>query len=310
MSENFDVESSLIDRFLTRLERIKGDDHSTYRLYRGCLKKYDKWVDIDPKEVAALDIEDYLLYLKNEGYAGNTVSTHFTALRKFYTTVKDKFEVIEDHPCEGVDLKELDVYDRRENDDKVYYVSEDEKEQMIENISDRYYVRDRLVIELFWQTGLRRNELRNIQMDNLDQKNNSIRVYGEKTDEWRTVHYQPSLNRFLDLWIDNERPLMWDSEYLFPSKRAELISAREIGQTVRDAASEINEVVGETQDGHRKLRISTHSLRHGHAVHALKSGVNVRAVQMQLGHKDIDTTMQYLRLVDDDVREAYQGFSG
>lgn len=303
------VEDPLIDRFLTRFQRIKGEDHSTYRIYRKGLESYDDWLDKGADEVSALDIEDFLLMLKSEGYAGNTVATRFTALRKLYTTAEETLGVIDDNPCDGVDIDELDVYNRRENDDTPDYITRAEKEQMIENVPEKHHIRDRLIIELFWQTGVRRNELRNIELDNVNQEDNRIRVFGQKTSEWRTVYYQPSLNRLLDLWIETERPLMQDSKYLFPSVRADQISSAEVGRVIRRAAEGINEIVGEARDGTPKWRITPHTMRHSHAVEALKSPtVDVRSVQMQLGHQNIETTMDYMRLVEDDVAEAYKGF--
>ena len=304
------VQDPLIDRVLDRLRRSKGEDHSTYQIYKRGLESYDTWLDMPAEEASTLDIEDYLLMLKDENYAGNTVMTRLTAVRKLYTMAEEKFEAIDDTPCAGVDLDELNVYDRRENDDTPEYITEEEKEQMIENVPEKHHVRDRLIIELFWQTGVRRDELRNIKLDNVDQERRRIRVFGQKTSTWRTVHFQRSLNRFLDLWIENERPLMQDSEYLFPSVRADQISSAEIGRVIRGAAEEINEVVGERRDGSPKWRITPHTMRHSHAVQALKSGVDVRSVQSQLGHENIETTMDYMRLVDDDVGDAYKAFGG
>lgn len=309
MSVTHSVADPHIERFLDRLERIKGSDHSTYQLYRRCLELYDENLDgTDAVEAGTLDVEDHILTLKEEGYAGNSIKSHFIALQKFYTTAETRFEVIEDHPCEAIDLDDLNVFDRRD-DDQVYYVSEEEKERMIEAVADGpNYVRDRLIIETFWQTGVRKNELRNILLENVDQDGRQIRVFGEKTNQWRTVHYQPSLNKLLDLWTETERPLRWDSEYLFPSVKAKQIAKSTIRDVIRKAASVFNEIVGETQDGRPQWRVTTHSMRHGHAVHALKSGVDIRSVQLQLGHENIETTMQYLPLLDDDVAEAYRAF--
>jgi len=304
------MNDDLIERFVTRLRRIKGEDHGTYNLYRRVMECYDEWLasqNLDSLDASTLDIEDYLLEMKQDGYAGNTIEVHLTAIRKLYTTAEDKFDLIDDHPCEEFDVDELGLHDSRDDEDRVYYVTEDEFEHMRENCGEPY-VQNRLVLELLWQTGVRKNELRNIELDNVDIDNHRIRVYGSKTSEWRTVHYQPSLNRLMNIWIEQERPLLQDSPYLFPSIRADQIGAKTISRIVREAAEDINEVVSTTHNGNPRRRITVHTLRHGHAVHALKSGVDVRSVQTQLGHKNIDTTMQYLRIVEDDVAEAYQAF--
>lgn len=304
-------DDDLIERFVTRLKRLKGEDHSTYKLYRRALECYDDWLtlqNLTALDATTLDVEDHLLEMKQDGYAGNTIEIHLTAIRKLYTTAEDKFELIDDHPCEEFDVDELGIHDSRDDDDRIYYVTKDEFDHMCENCGTPY-VRNRLVLELLWQTGMRKNELSGIELDEVDIDNHRIRVYGSKTSEWRTVHYQPSLNRLMNIWIEQERPLMRDSPYLFPTNRSEQISAKMISKIVRGAAEDVNEIVGTTHNGNSRRRITVHSLRHGHAVHALKSGVDVRSVQTQLGHKKLDTTMQYLRLIEDDVAEAYQSFS-
>lgn len=101
---------------------------------------------------------------------------------------------------------------------------------------------------------------------------------------------------------------MPESEYLFVSAQSEKLSKNTAHKIIRRAAADINEVVGETQDGGTRWRIGAHALRHGHAVKALKDGVDVRSVQMQLGHRDLSTTMQYLDLINDDVKESYKVF--
>ena len=304
------IEDSLVERFLTRLRRIKGEDSGTYEIYIKALKCYDDWLrkqGIDAQSATTVDVENFVLMLKEEGYSGNTIKTRHTAVRKMYTMGVETFGVIDESPCSGINLDELNIYNR-ESEDYRHYVAQDEFEHMRENCGEPY-VRNRLVLEIFWQTGVRIGELRNIKLDNVDMSNHRIRVFGEKTNDWRTVHYQPSLNRFMDIWIKEERPLLHDSEYLFPSNRAEQLTKQTFRRIVRESAEEVNEVVGYTQNGKPKRRITPHSLRHGHAVHALKSGIDVRAVQKQLGHKNIDTTMQYLQLVEDDVAEAYQAFN-
>ena len=62
------------------------------------------------------------------------------------------------------------------------------------------------------------------------------------------------------------------------------------------------------QRGRNCYRNTTHSLRHGHAVHALKEGIDVRTVKKHLGHSKLEMVMKYLQLIDDDVKEAYEGF--
>ncbi|ADJ14842.1 tyrosine-type recombinase/integrase [Halalkalicoccus jeotgali] len=306
-----DISDELIERFLDRLMRIKGDDHGTYIQYSMCLKQYDQWLheqNLSAKEVEPLDIEDFILSLKNDNYSANTIRTRYTAVQSLYSSAKDKFQVIDHHPCDGITLSDLNISSKRD-DDTLHYVTEDEKDKMIDALPERHFVSNKLIIEILWQTGMRVSELIDIEVDNVDQRNNRIKIYRKKTSEWDYVHYQNSLNRLLDIWLETERPLRANSEYLFPGQSSDQIGYSVVRSVILDAAQEFNEVAQETQDGNKRMRIRPHSFRHGHAVHALKSGVNVRAVQEQLGHASLERTMQYMRLVEDDVAEAYKKFS-
>ena len=302
------AQDQLIDRVMRRLRRVD-EGGSTYKTYAKGLRAYDEWLSnqgLTAKTATTLDIEDFILSLKEQGYAPKSIETFHTGVRKGYTMAVEKFEILDESPCDDVNMDDLGV-DETKQDDYRHYITNEEFEHMRENCGEPY-IQNRLILELLWQTGVRIGELRNIEVDNVDIENYRIRIWGKKTNEWRTVHYQPSLNRLMNIWIQQERPLLRDSEYLFPSNRSERLSRDKIRQVVMNSAKEINEVVGHTRDGRERWRITPHSLRHGHAVHALSSGVNVRAVQKQLGHGSIETTMRYLQLLDDKVAEAYQAF--
>lgn len=300
----------LIDRFINRLRKRKGENHGTYKQYKSELTKFDEWLQDDERnaeDMQPLDIEDYILSLKEQGYAESSIRGHFRTLRSFYTTSKEKFQVIDQSPCDSVTLSELDISSKRD-DDTVRYITQDEKNKMIDSLPERHFVSNKLIIELLWQTGMRVSALLGIEVDNVDQENNRIKIYREKIDEWGYVHYQESLNRLLDIWLETERPLRAESDYLFPGKSSEKISHDIVRNIILDASSEFNEVVRITKNGNRRMKITPHTLRHSHAVHALKSGVNIRSVQKQLGHANIDRTMAYMQIIEDDVSEAYQEF--
>ena len=72
----------------------------------------------------------------------------------------------------------------------------------------------------------------------------------------------------------------------------------------------INEVMYGDKGGGKRWKITLHALRHGHAVEAIKSGIDIRTVQKHMGHSSLEQTMKYLRLIDDDVREQYHGKFG
>lgn len=175
-------------------------------------------------------------------------------------------------------------------------------------------LRNELIIRLLWQTGLRRSEAAIIRLDNIDREEQSIEIWSPKTDSWRKVYYQSSFDILLATWIDRGRRLSFseaeESDYLFPTDRAEHIVPMQINEIVKKAAEEadIQEVMNRDAMDRPRHRVTAHALRHGHAVEALKPSIDLRTVQKHLGHTDLETTMEYLQLIDDDVKESFQRF--
>ena len=305
-----------MDRFLKRVKGMKSD--STHETRKNGLRRFNKWLQntgYDPLELGPLDIEDFLVTMSSEGYAPNTISGYFTSVRLFYKFL-DRKDVIEENPAADVDksnLKSLTKGTKKHQETDIVYVTKDEFESMVEDVPDPK-LRNRLLLRLLWQTGMRRHELASVKLDDVDRDERSITVYSTKTDHTRTVYYQPSLDFLLDQWLDNGYRESYipapESPYLFTSQRSEQIGADTIGKMVVQAAKNAGcqEKMYEDAAGKPKWRVTAHAVRHGHAVHALKSGIDIRTLQKHLGHRNLDTTERYLRILDDDVKQAYQGF--
>lgn len=306
----------LIERYLDRVEGLKSE--ATYRTFKTNLRNFDQWVEesgLDLREMGPLDVEDYFIHLNNEGYAPNTVASRFEAVRSFYQFLAGKLSAIEESPVD--DLKRSDYVEKgTKKHDKadVVYVTEDEKEALVEHVPSPT-LRNELILRLLWQTGVRKSELVEIGLDDLDREERSIRIWSNKTKEWRTVYYQSSLDLLLDQWVDGGYRASYtpaaSSTYLFVSERSEQISTKTVNRKIVKEAAEkagIQEVMYTDKSGNSRYRVTAHALRHGHGVHALKSGIDVRTVQKHLGHSKLEMTMKYLQLLDEDIKEGYRRF--
>lgn len=144
-----------------------------------------------------------------------------------------------------------------------------------------------------FQTAVRTNEVTRIRLDDIDREDRSIEIFSKKTGETRTVFYQPSLDFLLDEWLDGgyrrSFPTSHDSSYLFVSRETGRLSDPMVNPIVRNAAEDagIQEDLYETKQGHTRKRVTPHTLCHSHAVHSLKSGIDVRTVQKHLGHASL-----------------------
>jgi integrase/recombinase XerD len=305
-------------RFLKRTSAKQDWSDSTLRIRADNLRSYNEWREeqgFDLVQIDPIDLEDHLIAMHNEGYAPNTISNRYATLRLFYQYLADIAGKREENPFEDVERSEMMRGTKKNEKTDVVYVTADEKEELVEHAPEPR-LRNRLMIRLLWQTGIRQSEAAIIGLNDIDRDDRSIRIYAPKTDSTRTVFYQQSLDLLLDQWLDHgyrdSVVTAPQSEYLFPSPQSEHISPSRIGKMVAEAAENagIQEVLYVDAMGRKKHRIGGHTLRHSHAVAALKRGLDLRWIQEHMGHASIDTTEQYTRVLDDDVREAYREFAG
>lgn len=304
---------SVAKTFLLR-EEGKDITSGTIKEHKIALTQYCEWCEQQGLEIAgvnALEIEDYLAFLKREGYAGTTVSQKFNTIRKLYAYL-EKRGAIEENPVEDVDLKAfVNGKTAKSNTDNDFYLKQEEFDQMLEHVPDPK-LRNQLILKLLWQTGLRRGELAEIKLEDVDRDERSIRVKTKKTGEVRRVWYKPSLDFLMDQWISVYRDGYphSDSPYLFVTKQSGQIYTELINRTVKmaaDGAGLQEEMYQDARQNSRK-KITAHTLRHSYAVHCIKSGMDVSLLRELMGHNNLETTKQYLRFRDEDIKSAAQKY--
>lgn len=305
----------LIDRHLDRIQGKQAD--SSYRTHRTNLRDFNNWLDEEGRELtelSTLDLEEYFVDLKRQDYAPNTIASRYESVRALFKRLAGRFEVIEDNPFENLERKEfVEKRTKKHSRSEISYVTAEEKEALCEHVPDPA-LRNELVIRLMWQTGIRKCELVDIELSQLDRDSRQIEVWSSKSKEWRTVFYQDSLDLLLDQWLDKGYRASYApterSSYLFLTERSEKMATDTVNTRIVKPAAEaagIQEVMYNDKSGAKRYRVTPHALRHGHAVHALKSGIDVRTVQKHLGHSSLEITMNYLQLIDEDVKDAYHG---
>jgi len=165
-----------------------------------------------------------------------------------------------------------------------YYLTPEEAHELIEATGNE---RDRLLLRLLWETGVRVSEAIRIKLE--DVSRDGIRVLGKGNVE-RVVFVQDGLVTAI-LFYAQERAL-GRGDYLFPSRKGDHITKQRADQIIKEAARRAN----------LQRNVHAHLFRHGYAINFLNWGGRLDALQEQLGHRDINTTRIYLRLSDEDVK--------
>ena len=170
------------------------------------------------------------------------------------------------------------------------YLNLDESRELLSEIAGKYAVRDKAILTLFLNCGLRLSEL--VGIDRSDIRGDTLQVIGKGNKE-RTIYLNKAclsaLNGYLDTRTDTEKAL-------FLSERKQRISNRTVQSLVKKHIGKAGLDTG---------KYSTHKLRHTAATLMYKHGhVDIRALQAILGHESISTTEIYTHVDDEQLRTA------
>jgi integrase/recombinase XerD len=322
---------SLVADFRSRQKTKKAE--STANSYAHVVSEWAEYLeepgekDYDPNnrdrsakelwEATTADLRVFLRYqLDHGGLAGGTVRNRRWAIATFYQELSELAEERDsvpdfENPAEGLDLSDWQALKNTSKKEKklkeVYYLEPEEVELLAENAPDPK-LRNELIIRLLYQTGLRRGEMAETRLKDIDREERAINVHASKTHLNRTVYYQPSLDTLMNRWINVERKALATagSEYLFPTFKTEQIAPKQLSRTVKKAAKSagLQSHVYTNAAGQEQMKVTAHVLRHSFAVQSLKNGMDTRTLQKLMGHAKIETTERYLRLAKSDVREA------
>jgi len=158
-------------------------------------------------------------------------------------------------------------------------------------------LRDRLVLELLYATGIRVAELCGLDLDDVDRARRVVRVFGKGAKE-RAVPYGVPAERTLDAWLSAGRPVL-AREHSGP---ALLLGSK---------GSRLNPTVARRiVTGYARAadlpHTTPHGLRHAAATHLLEGGADLRSVQELLGHASLSSTQIYTHVSIDRLRQAYR----
>ncbi|OBI11340.1 recombinase XerC [Mycobacterium sp. E2327] len=162
---------------------------------------------------------------------------------------------------------------------------------------DPLALRDRLIVEMLYATGIRVSELCGLDVDDVHAGDRLVRVLG-KGNKQRTVPFGAPAADALDAWLADGRPALATAE----SGPALLLGARGRRLDVRQARTVVHQTVAAV-DGAPDM--GPHGLRHSAATHLLEGGADLRVVQELLGHSSLATTQLYTHVAVSRLRAVH-----
>lgn len=172
----------------------------------------------------------------------------------------------------------------------------DEQERLINVFNTRYVTshRNKVMIELLLNTGLRLAEMTNLMWKNINLMTGQLKVVEGKGSKDRILWANESTIKALQEWKERQFKEWGKTDLVFCTRTLKQLD----GKAVRKMIKTYTNKAGIDKD------ITTHNLRHTFASDLLRDTKNIRIVQKTLGHSDISTTQIYTHIVDDEVEQA------
>jgi len=237
-------------------------------------------------------IRAWMVSLVDSGLSHRSVNRKLYALRAFYRLLLQT-GTIETNPVAQIKSlktsRKVQIPFSRKEIKKVF--------ELLEEDGSFEGLRDRLIIEIFYSTGVRRSELIGIRLQDISVSSGTLKVRG-KGDKERIIPLLNSVITSLDRYLKarNQLDNIGDSEFLFLTSRGFKIYESLVYRVINTYFSAVSE----------KVKKSPHILRHSFATHLLDEGADLNSVKELLGHSSLASTQVYVHTGISRLKEIYR----
>ncbi len=293
-----------IEKFRRHLVAEKSASVHTVESYLNDLRQFSSFLKesghacdsnetVDIQQIDCLALRSFMAHLHAKGFTGTTMNRKLASLSSFF-----KFLCREGYLKNNV-VKSIPA--PKKGNHLPSFLSVDDIFRLVELPDGDTYIgsRDRAILEMFYSTGMRINELVTLQMDFIHLESRRVRVLGKgKKERWLPLGKKAIAA--LDDYM-NRRQILIQRKKPDPAPTAIFLNTRGGGLTARG----VRKIVGSYLDQLVSGRYSPHSLRHSFATHLLEGGADLRIIQEMLGHASLSTTQKYTHLTVDRLIETY-----
>ncbi len=239
------------------------------------------------------DVCSYVDYLYDKNEKDKTIARKIVSIRTFFNYLM-KEKKIKVNPSEKLESPKL-----KKTLPSTLSVDEVDKLLTMKPTNAKEW-RNKAMIELMYASGLRVSELVNLELNDINLKDNYVRVYGKGKKE-RIIPMPDSTTTLLEKYINIYRSSLlkgYLTDKLFLSSYGKGITRQGFFKILKNEASKVG----------IKKEFSPHTLRHSFATHMLEAGADLRSIGELLGHENIKTTQIYTHLSDAKKRKDYDAF--
>ncbi|MBP6623874.1 MAG: tyrosine-type recombinase/integrase [Chitinophagaceae bacterium] len=243
------------------------------------------------EDISHIHIRSWLASMREDEIQARSINRKISTLKSFYKFLLKK-EIVSKSPM-------VKIISPKSTKRLPSFVNEKNMEQLVNHVefsADFKGLTERLIIEILYQTGMRRSELQGIKMSDIQTYQKSIKVLGKGNKE-RIIPIQPALLALIKRYQDERRLIVQeDHDLLLVRQNGKALYPKYIDLVVR-------KYLGLATTLEKK---SPHVLRHTFATHLLNQGADLNAVKELLGHANLTATQIYTHNTIDKLKEIHR----
>jgi integrase/recombinase XerC len=288
---------SVIQSFIDYLRFEKHYSPHTVRSYQDDLVQFFDYIALEfgeqsPGNITPPIVRSWLASMKDAGLSSRSINRKISTLKSFF-----KFQL----RCGGVEQSPMVAITSPKSSKRLpVYVEQPDIARLFGEIAfpDSWEGRtDRLLLAVFYHTGVRLSELMNLQERQVDKGNRSIKVLGKGSKE-RVIPVGPVLMGEMEAYCQQKRVAFEgpDQQHFFVGKGGKKLYAKYIYRVVKKYLSQVTTVD----------KKSPHVLRHSFATHLMNEGAELNSVKELLGHSSLAATQVYTHNTIEKLKDVYR----
>ena len=289
------IRTEIVNEYVKTLKYGENKSEHTIRNYMRNVNEFLDWLEENEMEVEDVKSKDIKIFRSIREMSKSSMNLRINAVNHFFNFLVEDMEMLDKNPCDKV--KSLKIRDKVEEQPLT-------KEQIYSLIDNCKNIRDKCIIEMLVNTGLRISELINVTLSdfkNAKQNDGELLILG-KGSKLRTIYLNDKLMNDLDKYVEIRKESNDDN--LFISNYNHKMDASCINRTLKTIAKRSGMFTDEEAN-----KIHNHLLRHTYTTIAIESDIPLEVVSKTLGHSSTNITYQvYLHQSKNRIKETMKNF--
>jgi integrase/recombinase XerC len=280
-----------IYQFIQHLQSERRLSAHTVKSYQNDLIQYQTYLssqfELYPHQAKSEHIRSWMVTLKETGVSNRTINRKIASLRSFYKFLLIS-NIITQNPAAKITAPKIEkrlpsFVSEKEMDNLFNYIQFEDTKQAR---------RDKLILQMFYYTGMRRSELINLKISDIDLYNQTIRVFGKRNKE-RIIPAHPKLINSIKQYLKENNN---KTDYLFETDKQKPLNPRVVYSIVKKYLEQVTTIKNK----------SPHTIRHTFATHMLNNGADLNSIKEILGHANLAATQVYTHNTVEKIKKIHK----